>query len=390
MRNLATLAVTAVLLGACSLVGGGERTAQTIDTTVRRGDGPHPIAEVDPRDLPTPFTDRQLLDPGWEALPDEAEGIFLGIGPFTAHAVQFSATASDGTVLWTTQRPLSCTGFTLTFDGQRTLAVLTDLSPGTGARVAVTTASAYDLATGEQMWGPVEVPGPHAGPGLVFASLPEGGAMGASGPRMALDPASGALVATENTHRSERLIGEYHGVLLIAADEQLIGRDAVAGTEHWRLPLADLGFTDPDQVVAAPSSVTNATLAVIGDHASSALIDLVNGQALAHGVQDTALDASSGMHVTVERDHLRGRTRNGVVQWDQPIDAGARIVSVSGGVVYLREDGLIFARDAATGEPVQVYRTPSEAGAALPLHAAATGATVMQSSDRFLLATPQP
>lgn len=63
--------------------------------------------------------------------------------------------------------------------------------------MAATTATALDLTTGEQIWGPVDVPGPYQGPGLVFAAPPEG-FMGQTGPRVALDPTTGQVAAAES------------------------------------------------------------------------------------------------------------------------------------------------------------------------------------------------
>ncbi len=364
-QRVAATALAAVLLGACSPIALGGGSARGPDSAVRPEGSKATVVSLDPRDLPAPLADREVVDPDWDAVPHEAAGVFVGLGQITEDALRFSATASDGTVLWTTERPLSCTGFALTSDGDRALAVLADLTPGTRS-VAVTTASAYDLITGEQVWGPVEVPGPHVGPGLVFAEqIPEGGAMGASGPRVALDPATGAVAATEEDLGGDRLVGEHHGTLLVATSDELVARDATDGDDRWRLPLTDLGVSGTSPVQAAPDTTPGDGMMFVGDREGYALLDLT-GRRVARGALDTATDPSTGVHVTVDHDLLRGYDTEGDLRWEHPIERGTRIASAGSGVVYLREGGRILTRDTSAGERVEVYGTPSETGAAHP------------------------
>src|SRR5690606_134129 len=108
------------------------------------------------------------VDPGWDTLPQHADGVFLAPSEDEdGQALTFTAVDEEGTILWTAQRPLSSSDFTLTTDADgRALAVLTDVAT-TDDALAGTPATAYDLHTGEEVWGPVTVPGPHYGPGVV-------------------------------------------------------------------------------------------------------------------------------------------------------------------------------------------------------------------------------
>lgn len=376
---------TAVAVSACALLGSGYPSG--VDPQIRPDGTSAPTVELDPADLPAPLADRQVVDLGWDAVPQESSGVFVGLGQMTEEALRFSAVTSEGTILWTTERPLSCTGFALTASDGRQLAVLTDLSPGR-TTISVTTASAYDLHTGEVVWGPVEVPGPHAGPGLVFAEALTGGAMGSGGPRVALDATTGAVAATEEDLDGVRLVGEYHGTILIASDDHLVATDAHNNHEQWRLPLADLGLDQATQVAASPDATPGPGLAFVGDRdAGHALVDLADGTIIASAALDTATDPSTDVHVTVDHDRLHGHDPVGEPIWSRPVEPGTRIANAGNGVVYLVTAGNIHTRETATGKPLGVYDTPGPDGAVLPQHGDQTGAAVLDTADGLLLAT---
>src|SRR5699024_11035203 len=92
---------------------------------------------------------------------------------------------------------------------------------GTGDASWQTTASAYDLATGERLWGPVDVPGTVQGPGLVFGESAPASTMGDTGARLALDPATGEVAADEATDTDVTIVGEYDGTVLLTVDDVL-------------------------------------------------------------------------------------------------------------------------------------------------------------------------
>ena len=118
--------------------------------------------------LPLIVEPLELVEPGWDLDVKHLGDVFLSAG-IGDERLGFSAVDSNGTTLWQAQRPRGCTGFTVTADSEgKPLAVLTDSASDQSCSTEVT-ASAYDLESGEQRWGPTEVPGPMHGPGTVFS-----------------------------------------------------------------------------------------------------------------------------------------------------------------------------------------------------------------------------
>lgn len=153
--------------------------------------------------VPHAFEDSQLIDPAWVTPVEYADGVFLGAREHDGDLI-FVAVDRSGDVLWTRNRPASCSGFAITRDASgRALAVLTDVDTTDDALAGIT-ASAYELLTGDHVWGPIEVPGPHQGPGLVFAAPPED-FMGTAGVRTALDPSTGGVAAEDS--EDSRVLG---------------------------------------------------------------------------------------------------------------------------------------------------------------------------------------
>ena len=114
--------------------------------------------------LPAQFDQLVTIEPAWDLPIQRGGSVFLSAEE-TDRALVFRAVDSSGTVRWSAERPLACAGFVVTRDADgRDLAVLTD-AEASDDDLSVTTASAYDLGSGEQVWGPVEVPGPAHRPG---------------------------------------------------------------------------------------------------------------------------------------------------------------------------------------------------------------------------------
>ena len=109
--------------------------------------------------LPLEMSPMIVVDPGWTSTPLELDGIFLGYREESEH-LRFLAVGEDGTLLWQADRPLTCTGFSLTrgADGAA-VAVLADAAPTEDA-LAMMTLTAYDLHSAQPHWGPVEHRGP--------------------------------------------------------------------------------------------------------------------------------------------------------------------------------------------------------------------------------------
>src|SRR5699024_2008108 len=229
-------------------------------------------------DPPETLVDREIVDPSWSEPPKAAGDLFVGLRPVDDTALELTAVDASGTVLWTARRPLACTGFALADVGDRITVVLTDLEPGRDTAIT-TTATAYDLATGEELWGPVDVPGGHVGPGLVYSEVPTA-TMGTTGPRVALDPATGAVFADERDFDGS-VVGEYDGIVLLEISGDLIARRSANAEELWRMPTTDLrpiGARDTAGTLTTPPPPAVASqdgTALVGDpSAGYGLVDV--------------------------------------------------------------------------------------------------------------------
>lgn len=253
-----------------------------------------PLVAWDALRLPLEMTVMLVVDPGWTAPAQQLDGILVGYSEQDG-GLQFQAVHEDGTILWRTTRPTSCTGFALsrTRDGRASAVLMDDraeggrseaagsdgagsegagadaggahgggadggVTDGTAAAPAgpappnesdspnesassngfVLSATAIELRTGEILWGPVPVPGPPVAPGLVFG--PAGNTPGdqsVADPQavVVLDPDSGeeAMLDAEG----QRVLAENQGSVLFIAGDRLVFAEAHDGSEHWAVSL---------------------------------------------------------------------------------------------------------------------------------------------------------
>ncbi|WP_110850613.1 hypothetical protein [Georgenia satyanarayanai] len=366
---MALLAVAGLLAG-CA----GDPPVETEPAVLE--DRAAPSEEVHEDSLPLALSGLPVLDPGWDQVPQELDGLLLGLDhPEDGEPLRFVAAREDGTLLWRAERPPSCTGFTLSRAGERTIAILNDVTPGRDT-LSETSASAYDLATGELVWGPVDVPGPLQGPGAVFAAPAPRAAMGETGPRVVLDPATGEVVASEDDDVT--VVGEYAGVVLTATDGTLHADGA--GTS-WQLPLADLG-TGPEPG-ALPGVQAPPGTALLGEpgQALGVLVDLTTGEVLATGVRDAVTEPISGTLVTVEDGSLVGRPDG--ERWERPTE-GLGLSAAGNLFAYLRSDSAVRAVNVVTGADAVAY-DDGVTEPAVPVLVTAGGATVVEGADVALV-----
>ncbi|WP_293695027.1 PQQ-binding-like beta-propeller repeat protein [uncultured Agrococcus sp.] len=331
--------------------------------------------------LPTPYEDREFVTPGWSLEPLHADGVYLAATPGEA-ALEFTAVDEFGEVLWTAERPLSCSGFTLTVDAEgRSLAILTDLTSSSTA-VAQTTASAYDLHTGERVWGPVDVPGPYRGPGAVFAYAPKS-VMGESGPRLALDPTTGETAYDEETGRAT-VVGEYSGTLLVAEDRELIATDA-NGEELWRSEGAERW------VPSVPGTYEHARLdgryALVATASGGAsLIELATGEIKGEGLRDAAFDIASGTLVMHGGSGLTAVDADGNELWQMTVGEDVEIAGLGDVFLYLLEGGSLRVHNVITGAHAQAY-PEGDGRIVYPVAVTDSGAALLLDGGAYLLAT---
>ncbi|UNX54988.1 PQQ-like beta-propeller repeat protein [Georgenia sp. TF02-10] len=348
-------------------------------------DDPLPVVDTAGMRLPAQFEELEVMDPGWDVAAQYADGVYLAPGERDG-MLEFTAVDVHGDVLWAVQRPASCTGFAVTIDADgRALAILGDLETTTEA-LAATTATAYDLATGEQVWGPVQVPGPYQGPGLVFAAPPEG-FMGETGPRVALDPTTGEVAATEEGSTGLRIIGEYHGVVLLTHEDALIARDTTTGQELWRRPLAEHGWTAASLSAALPATPADGLALLSTSETMGALIDLHDGVVVNDTAHDAAVDPTTDTLVVLDAAGLHAYDADDQPLWSLSVDDQTTIEAIGGVFLYLREGGAIRVHNVITGDVAQAYEPDGQGPIIVPSHITINGASLLLDGNRPLLAT---
>jgi outer membrane protein assembly factor BamB len=383
-RLLVTVALVVLGVAACS----AQPAATPVDPDPQRVGRPAPAAEMTQWAVPVSWDQAPAVDPGWDQRPAELDGLFLGLDiPDTAgHPVRYVATDSQGTVLWTAERPPTCTGFALSRTGGTPVAVLTDLSSE-----GTTTASAYELRSGELMWGPVDVPGAHQGPGLVFAQPAP--ALGATGPRVALDPATGAVVADEATEDGLTVVGEFDSVVLTAQNGALQAVDAGSGDQQWSLPTERAGLTAEATPVAIPGTEPPEGTALLagrsdkGTATVGALVELDDGTVTTTDANQVTRDPATGVHVAIGANSLRA-LRDGQVLWSQDVPPSVSVAAAGGALVYLRDGDSLSIRNTLTGAAAVAYEGDPAAGFAVPVIVSTTGAAVVRTDGYVLLTAP--
>lgn len=224
--------------------------------------------------LPFQFEGATLLPTGW-TLPARQAGAVLLSGAQSEDAVTYSALGTDGTALWSVGRPAWSDQFALIGLGTDAVAVLLD-----GASSAEATASGFDAVTGEPLWGPVEVPGPFAGEGLVFGE--DDGAAS-----LALHPATGEAW---DLGEGETPLAT-SGTSLITLDGDAVVARTPDG-EAWRLPLAEAGLSGEVTARRDLPGLEGHVVLTSPDQVG-ALIDVASGAVVAQQVSGAVTDGVS-------------------------------------------------------------------------------------------------
>jgi outer membrane protein assembly factor BamB len=342
-------------------------------------------AELDDIQFPTHFSDRISVDPEWDTPPQAHDGVFLAPREQEGKLV-FSAVGAEGTLLWTAERPLSCSGFAVTAADDRSLAVLTDRDERneTGESAGVTTATAYDLHTGEDVWGPVEVPGPHQGPGLVFAERPEESAED-TGRRVALDSTTG-----EPSDEDSHIVGEFFGTLVVTDGNELVASTDGQINELWRTTVPEHLTNEVTEELASPS--TNRLppgSALIGlPEQGDGVWDITEGELLEDDLDDAMFDLMSETWVGVREKELVGFDLNGEEVWSEELSAEAQLLGVGGVMAYvLTENDELRTYNTVTGSTTRLYDPLEEGTAAIPLAFTERGAAAVDTGTELFLVT---
>ncbi|SMX83176.1 PQQ-binding-like beta-propeller repeat protein [Brevibacterium antiquum] len=329
---------------------------------------------IDASDLQLPLIVEplELVEPDWDLDVKHLGDVFLSARSGDAR-LGFSAVDSNGTTLWQAQRPTGCTGFTVTADNEgKPLAVLTDSASDESCTTEVT-ASAYDLETGEQRWGPTEVPGPMQGPGSLFSSDDGDEAV-------ALDPDTGETVEESS---NSRVLGEFQGTILSVDEDTLFASDE--GKTAWKIPLSDHDW-NADGLTAFPDQ-TEGLILLDAQDGSGPVIDAESGDILDDSASEIARDANSEMIITRDRQGLTVIDAAGTNELPVSLPKSVVLEAAVGGLIYLREGETLRVHNAATGSIARGYPAKGSGVVAVPDVFTSKGLGVLRAGDRTLLAT---
>lgn len=476
-RRIFALAVPAGLVGLVACTSEGSQSEQTpgpTDADPAAGDAPAapepPDTPIDPTPtvdgtqaetvvgtdlrLPLEMTIMIVVKPGWTAPALQLDGMFLGYGE-QDHALRYVAMGQDGTTLWTAQRPLSCTGFALSRTSEdRTVAVLADVVAGNGdgekdgdgggeqdgdgggdGQVATSSVTAYELSTAEQLWGPVEVPGPQIAPGLVFASVGDQ-PMGSGGERVALSASTGEVAVSEAELDGGRIIAEHLGTILHTEGRSLVAVSAADGSPLWQLDLPAgtdpmavhvVGEISPDRPLAVIRGLGGGTGSGTGsdsgaegasdggaedasdgagegasdgggdsgsvrgaDGVTGLLVDLADGSVVAEGVSAATHDLATDITVVLSRNVVIGLDTSGEEVWRHVDPEPLQLVSAGERLAYAvrPKEGTLVVLDTLQGLMVQPYDADVSGTLGMPeLFNAEAATSVRFEDERYLVTT---
>lgn len=379
---LAGLLFLTACTGAESAIGGSDpsETSRTLD-------------EVDAAAISLPATlgDTTVLSPDWDLPPRELDGAFVGQRMGDEGWLEFYAVDGSGKVLWLAERPPTCTGFALArAEDGRPHAILTNLVATKNA-IASPTATAFDLHTGEEVWGPVEVTGPYKGPGLVFAAAPEG-FMGDTGKKVALNASTGEVIATEGEETARRIVGEFQGALIsVDAASLTAERPQHDGSLEtmWSISLEEHGWDFLEiSNQARHLDLGESYIAIPSAEDTVAVLELDTGEIIENYARDAAFDKQSSTLVTLNGTEVSGVQANGA-EWRTQVPEGATLRGIGAGVAYLRADGINVAiqlSDGSAAAPEFVAPQGMKGDTFLPVQSTEGGAAIVENGqDRYLI-----
>ena len=237
------------------------------------------------------------------------------------------------------------------------------------------TASAYDLESGEQRWGPTEVPGPMQGPGTVFSPADD------EAETVALDPDTGE-VADQGASDS-RVLGEHQGLILSVDHDTLSAADGAETA--WEIPLSDHNW-NAEGLTALTEQVDGLIHLDAGD-GSGPVIDAESGDVVDDSASEIAQDANSQMVITRDAQGLTVIDATGMNELPVSLPESVVLEAAVGGLIYLREGETLRVHNAATGSIARGYPAQGSGTVAVPDVFTSKGLGTLRAGDRTLLAT---
>lgn len=338
-------------------------------------------APTDDLQVPLAYSESPLIDPQWDTEGQYADGVYLGAQETETH-LEFTAISDTGEALWTVDRPLSCTGFTLGFTGDgRALAILGDTESSDDA-LAATTVSAYELHTGDLVWGPIDVPGPYIGPGLVYGKL-DGGTLGQASEHVALDINTGEIAVSDTD--SEVILGEYDGTILTVVGDDLVAR--AGERETWRINLAEHSIDPADVLPDMGYRAGDTTILVKVKGAGGIMVDKDTGDVLFTDVRDAVRDYVSGVWTIRDSTGVHAYDEMGTLLWSQSVSDNTEFEVAGGSLLYMRDGDSLRVHNLYTGAIAQAY-TPDQTGTiVVPAFIADNGTALLWVDGRQIIAT---
>lgn len=344
-RAAALAAPVVVVLAACT----GTPPLEPVDSEPLAGVlepvSPAPALPPDvaePEVLRTPFGTDPVV---------HSDGVVGAVFP-TADEVdlRITAVAEDGRRVWQVRTNPSCAGFAVTSTPAGPVAVVlhSDADLQSGRLATRTTASGYRVTDGRRIWGPVEVPGPLQGPGLLFGEAAVAVVGGSGGPRAALDGGDGSLVET-----SGEPVAEHDGTVLTRTGDGVTAVQASTGDTVWssaqlaadRSPGATAQL-EPGTTSADGSPVVTLRWSAPGAESWWSVQELATGRTLVPRLPEPPREppvVAGDLVVVVTgpgRDRLVGwEAGTGRLRWEVPA------VSPAGWSGVIAGRGRLFARD---------------------------------------------
>ena len=317
--------------------------------------------------------------------------------------LSFVGATSAGT-RWQIDTNPSCVGSALTRAGEEELLIVLDSDARlAGGRVATrTVATAFRTDTGEQVWGPVDVPGPIQGPGLIFSDTPKTIVSAEPVSRVMLSAHDGSIVADETSSDEVQIDYESNGVGLVRTAGELRALDTRTSDTLWdsaslarpdgtdstwsvtvdetadtpRGSMVVLRWAAPDgaQVVAAHDVRTGRVLGALPEARDAVTVSSPSGSHI------VVASPESGATILTAIDPVEGPL------WARHITGTVTLESASDATLYLRNDAQGVALNLASG----VERARGDF--AVPLAILADGTAILPTGDqsRYLLTTTTP
>lgn len=379
-KTAALIAAATLFFSAC-----GEDAPEP-DRVVQTAAEDLPAVDVSAMNVPISLDGLEVIDPSWVTPPQYSSGIYLAASDHET-ALEFAALSIHGEVLWTVERPLSCTGFAVTEMSDGTpIAVLLDTEV-TDDSVAANSATAYFLETGEVAWGPVDLPGTYQGPGLVFASQPDG-FMGSNGPRIALNSDSGEVVSDESD--GHRIVGDFSGTLITIEDDLIQASSTHTGEALWEVDPAEYGW-DPASIRGSVDELSGDTYARLTvDNGPGPVIDHETGEVVREAAEDMGVDPATGTLIVLDGEGLHAFDTENASLWSITVSPETSLVTVGGIFAYLRDGDAVRVHNVLTGAVAQAYQADSQGTILVPAHLTPQGAGLLYNADGHIIVATVP